>query len=351
MDKLYKQFIRGGIGLNLNRSINEFLEFKKIESDFYESSAVIYAGKLNVFREFLELEGINEGTCESILWGITHNKILDGLQYYITSRNIKFASTANGFITAIKEYFSYLLVEQNINNNIFTSVKETKILANLVNELIKEMKLKETDQKQPISENTYNKLNEYCNNILFDTTIDKINNFSKVNNEPFSMFVSAIMTKIVMFLGIKPQLVSKFKLANLDLELNKIFINGYWLHLPDNLGVQIQKYINFLNELSIVNNNYLFVNKEGVEFHKEYNTMFKVVHKVIKNCSAESISKYTIIQMIKAGINPSIILSLTNFGMDTYLHCQDLVNTEKKDYETIRYLDSKVRKMNTFDIL
>ena len=98
-------------------SINDFLKYKKIESEFYESSSVIYYGKLNVFGEFLEREGLNDLNCESILRGMTQSKFIDSLVYYIDSRNIGIKSSARGFITAIKEYFSYLLKHQNIRNS------------------------------------------------------------------------------------------------------------------------------------------------------------------------------------------------------------------------------------------
>lgn len=159
------------------------------------------------------------------------------------------------------------------------------------------------------------------------------------------------MIKLVMFLGIKPQLVSEFKISNLDIYTNKIFISGYWVHLPDKLGVQMKKYLSIIEKLSLENGDFLFIKKDGTRYIKEYGQMFKVANKVMKNCSAESIAKFTIIQMIKEGINPSIILSITKFGIDTYLHCQDLVNSEKGALEKSRYLDSKLRKMKIFDIL
>lgn len=60
--------------MNFYNTIENFLIFKKIESEFYESSAAIYEGKLNVFGEFLEHEGINDLNCESVLRGINHEK-------------------------------------------------------------------------------------------------------------------------------------------------------------------------------------------------------------------------------------------------------------------------------------
>jgi hypothetical protein len=60
--------------------------------------------------------------------------------------------------------------------------------------------------------------------------------------------------------------------------------------------------------------------------------------------------KYGIIQMIKRGINQSVIIEFTGNQDDIYRDCQNEVNEEKFEARN-RYLDSKLRGIDSFDIL
>lgn len=107
-------------------------------------------------------------------------KIVESLKYYVNTRNIRFKSTANGFITVIKEYFTYLYKERKINNHIFTTIEGIEVLNNLVKKTVNELKLKSNNkQKKPISEEIFYKINEECNKIIDEITLEQINSFDK----------------------------------------------------------------------------------------------------------------------------------------------------------------------------
>ncbi|WP_155274904.1 hypothetical protein [Clostridium novyi] len=49
-----------------------------------------------------------------------------------------------------------------------------------------------------------------------------------------------------------------------------------------------------------------------------------------------------------------MVKELTVFGDDTFIHCQEIVNEEKNKEDIVaknRYIDSKIRSLEIFDIL
>ena len=54
--------------------------------------------------------------------------------------------------------------------------------------------------------------------------------------------------------------------------------------------------------------------------------------------------------MIRRGINQSVIIDFTGNQEDIYRNCQNEVNEEKLESRN-RYLDSKLRGIESFDIL
>jgi hypothetical protein len=62
------------------------------------------------------------------------------------------------------------------------------------------------------------------------------------------------------------------------------------------------------------------------------------------------LSKNVIIRMIYEGINQSLIQEFTGYKSDVYKYCQSKVNFDKAIYRN-RYLDSKLRSIESFDIL
>lgn len=346
--------------MELKKTIENFL-IERREGNFYDSSIVTYKRKLEVFFEFLYLKcGISDDNFQELLRGIGEEKIINSIEYYVYEYDIKFKVTVENFFTVIKGYFDFISSKYNIKNDNFDSTQKYSNLKLLVDRKIGELGLNTSRQKPPITKVVFNTLNKYCNE-----KIDVLSKYELINcqlqdennyNKPLVEFISAIATKLVMLTGIKNQVIGKIAIKDLCLSLNKIRINSYWIHLPDRLGMQFRKYMDVRSEIAKDKSEEaaLFINKQGYPINNEYRIMFEVLVSVVGDRKAECVSKYTIMNMIRKGINSTIIQEFTSFGSDTFLHCQELVNEEKSKEDLrskSRYIDSKIRSLESFDEL
>lgn len=331
------------------------------EGYFYDSSVITYRRKLDVFFEFLTNRcGVSDNNYVEVLRGISSDKIIKSIKYYVNEYNIKFKITVDNYFTAIKCYFDFISKELKISNNNFDSTLNYENLKKDVNGLINSLDLNETDLKYPIADKTFRELVCYCDAKMNEFSVSDI--VANQEREPdkynslLVRFTSAIMTKIVMLTGIKNKVISTISIKDYDKELNKLKINNFWIHIPDNLGMQMKKYIYIRDRLTKNNPNEkrLFVDKRGEGHTNKYSDMFIVISDVIGNKVVESVAKYTIVELIKRDTSINVIRELTSFGETTIKHCMELVNDgkKKKDFNSQnRYLDSKIRSLEIFDLL
>lgn len=338
--------------MELSETVTSFLKDRK-DDRFYDSSVVTYKRKLEVFSEFLKQYFSFEGEeCEIYLIKINNDTIIESISYYVNEYNIKFKTTVDHYFTVIKCYFEYIYNDLNIKNENLNSKQNSNALNNLVDKKIIELKLNPSKQKSPITEVCFKNLNDHCNSIINSISLDEV----KTSNNILKIFISAIIVKIVMLTGIKNKVIESIKCKDYDSELNRIRINSYWIHLPNELGKQLKKYIEFRNAIliSVSLENPLFINHNGtIDTDSNYNR-FIALEKIMKNRAAESVAKLTIMNLIQIGISSSIIQKLTTFGECTYSHCQELLDEDKGVSNFIcenRILDSKIRSMDNFDML
>lgn len=331
------------------------------EENFYDSSRVTYSRKINVFYEYLsEKCGVTDINYKEILSAIGEDKLLDSIEFYVTENNIKFKITVENYFTVIKSYFDFISKKYGLNNKYFDSTTKYSNLKDKVDKKIKSLKLEESKQKSPITKNACYKIIECCNKKIKDFNIENIDikEMKKENSryKDFNLFVSSFITKIIILTGIKNNVINSIKLKDYKPELNIITINGFDIHLPNKLGVQIKKYISVRDQISSNKDvdDPFFINKQGCGIGTNYNFAFAILKDLLNSNSAESVAKYTIIQFINKGININLVKELTGFGDDTFMHCQEIVNEEKNKEDIVaknRYIDSKIRSLEVFDIL
>ncbi|URZ17196.1 hypothetical protein [Clostridium felsineum] len=331
------------------------------EGDFYDSSRITYSRKINVFYEYLsEKCGVTDSNYEEILSAIGENKLLDSIEFYVNENNIKFKITVENYFTVIKSYFDFISKKYGLNNKNFDSTTKYSNIKDKVDKKIKSLKLEESKQKPPITKSACHNIIEYCDKKIKDFDIKNIN-INKIKKEKsrqkdFNLFVSSFITKIIILTGIKNNVINSIKLKDYKPELNILTINGFDIHLPNELGVQIKKYILVRDQISTNKDvdGPFFINRQGHEIGTNYNFAFTILKDLLNSNSAESVAKYTIIQFINKGININLVKELTGFGDDTFMHCQEIVNEEKNKEDIVaknRYIDSKIRSIEIFDIL
>ena len=344
--------------MTFNDTKEQFLNNFIDDGDFYDSSLTTYKRKIEVFFEFLNLDyGVNDKNFKEVLRGIDKIAINNSIVFYVKNYSISFKSTIDTYVSVIKSYFDFLNKNLNIKNDNFDSAISYSEIKKSVDNKIIELGLITTEQKYPISEIAFKKILNKCDEILNNYTLEYMLDKKKNrNNNPIQLFTSAIITKLILLTGIKNQVIDTIKLSDYDSELNIVTINNFSIHLPNGLGKQMKVYLQ-LRDCIVINKDKefpLFIKKEGTSIGTAYGYAFKILNDTLGSLSAECVAKYTIMQMIKKGMNIYLIKLLTKFGIESCLQCQELVNDEKINEDItsqIRYIDSKIRSMEIYDLL
>lgn len=58
-----------------------------------------------------------------------------------------------------------------------------------------------------------------------------------------------MVSKIVLLFGTKNGNLNELKISDYDCKLNKLKINGFWVHLPDKFAIQMRDYVKFREQI------------------------------------------------------------------------------------------------------
>lgn len=323
--------------------ILRFLDEKE-DGKFQDTTKVTYHRKLKIFYEAIKLnEEVSESKTIDILESMNENVLLKAIEHYIQTCNIRFEVTVDCYFAVIKSFYEYLYKNDIIKANFFDSDKIVGKLKNEIEKKYKEYELLKKKEKSPITEEVFQKLCDSCN--------EKISSYVANNgiyNPALSYFISAIIIKLIMLTGVKNKIISEIKYKDFDRELNKIKINGFWIYMPDDLARQMKNYIDIRNKIVSSHNEEfsLFIDTKGNNIGSKYWLMFKILKDLTGETIGESISKYTIMKMIAADIEPLVILKFTGISISTYIYCCEM-NNEESEFGTINgALDSKMRTLD-----
>ncbi|PKM47516.1 MAG: hypothetical protein CVV03_03060 [Firmicutes bacterium HGW-Firmicutes-8] len=327
------------------QSVSSFLNAKPIQG--YESN-------LKVFREFLKNRGISDNTLKVYLQGMRTKAFIESLNFYIDNRGVSSIDTAQRYVSALKEYFLFLIDEGLIINNellneIGLPIYSEKSFRNQLNTSISEDKrLEKGDFVKGFSENVAIDLIASCDETL---KIDIKQAVSKKNL--YNSFLSALIIKLLLFTGLAYRQVTKISLAAYSERYNVLSINGFRIHMPIIMSDQIRRYIS-IRETVLYNikqqSELFFVEFDGKNLAYMTSRTAKFLAGLSGRKDLNGLIKYAITSMIRKGVNESIIKKFTGVGDTIYNSCQDIVNDEMDENST-RYLDSKLRSLKIWDLL
>ncbi|WP_136479622.1 tyrosine-type recombinase/integrase [Acetivibrio thermocellus] len=291
-------------------------------------------------------------------YDITRQDLIDGAKYYVMeNRNVTSQKGVNNFLISISKFVEFLS-NKGIENIALTRLLPFKNLAQLIiDELESEGKyLDPPEEDPPINDDEFIFIVEYLN---------------AMELKSFITAEYCVMVKILLFLGLKYSRLTSLKLTDFDADNNTLKVmydekndRHYTVHLPNKLSKQLKHYINLRNEKRF-NSQLLFVNRKGNVPDNGFLNYFlnKIRKSYIENrlldeeylndknhFTPTGLIKYAIIQMIRRGINQSVIIDFTGNQEDIYRNCQNEVNEEKLESRN-RYLDSKLRGIDSFDVL
>lgn len=323
-----------------------------VENDKSGGTHVTYKRKIYVFQEYviLKLEA-KEVNYQNILKGMTEKQLVDSLEYYVTTYDVKYVATVETYITVIGVFFDYIADVYGWRNPLFDTKSRNLELKMSYERRIEELKLNNKEQVEPLTEEEAKILLNICNK-----KIDNFNTEAKIvnlKNADYSAYISSLVSKLVLLYGTKNGSINDLTIFHYNEELNKLNINGFWIHLPDKLAKQIKTYVKFRNKILLYEDDkILFIDIRKDKRKLDNNKMFYILKDVTGNVKATSIAKYAMIQMIKLGVPSHVIKEFTGYKDDVYQHCQEKFDEEDgilMSKEKSKLLDSALRKNILYD--
>ncbi len=343
-----------GDSFKLERSIEEFLVEKPIDG---------YDYMLRYFCEFLEYKNITAATTKTFFQGIRSQDLIEAIDHYIETRNVTSIGATNKYSSCLKEYLNYIIHKEYISNNDlmaefgYRSFNEKSYRYKVNKYIKKNSKINKTQGFEMFDEDTINIVIQECNSWLMD---EKILSRASTSSKYFNRLRSAVIIKLIIYTGVWYRVVPTILLADLDIPHGQIKINGFNIHLPNDLADQMLKFKNIRDQIvkrltdsnkEINGQDFLFIEFSGSTLSVKTAITASALREIIETNQLTGIVKYSITNMIKKGINQSLIMKLTDAGNKVYNWCQEEVNKNMDMIESSRYIDSKLRSMNIFDLL
>ena len=332
--------------------LDQLKQGRKNAHNFFDNSIETYKRKLEVFAEYIfENKIISYENHLDFIRNLKNYHILDSIKFYKNKYNIRHRATIDCYITVLKNFYEFLEKEHSIINPIFDSKKEGRELDEEINKLVDELGLEKSKQKEIIEKDNYililNKCNEYIDKYDVKDIIAKSRNYTK--------FTSGIITKLVMFTGIKNKVLANIKIKDVTTNSRLIKINDFSILLPVSLNENLKKYINVRTELLNGKNKQesLFIQYNGGKIGTNNTLMYEVLKILFNRRLGESVAKFAIMEMIRKDISISLITQMTGFSDGTYYHCEDAVKeNDKKNINILnKELNDKLRKTIGYGIM
>lgn len=167
------------------------------------------------------------------------------------------------------------------------------------------------------------KLIEWC-----DKQIERdFSNLDILDETRYKRINACICMKLMILTGITYREARKLEIDNLNVMESTVNINSYIIRLPKKLSCQFNKYYKIREKYNLIKNRYLFNTFNGDQWGDKTSAsgIPSFLKTAILKTTILSISKYGIIQLIKCGINDSVIMNLTGASREIMNDCIYLV--------------------------
>lgn len=335
--------------MKLKIYIEEFLEIQRIDGFLNDASIRNYRSKLEIFYEFIyTYEKANNSMLDVYLNGLEIDKIFESIDYYISTRGIKAEYSVRLYTSVLTEFLKFLFSKKNVitNDNLINSLQTSRKMQNnsflakiddYINKLLKDKILTFSVENEPISDEEYIKLVDYCDEKLTIHSKSELIDYKNYNGQ-YSIYLSSLMLKFILAFGFKVGVLYKLKVNCINLENNTFNYNGYTVYLPNKLSLQVREYLKIrnyvLHQNDLASHN-LFVNYDSsaITANGEIN---KCIKKIAKEASTTMVSRYIVMKMFEENIPRLIIEEFTGNGNTILDYCQcrvyELTNLKKDNY-------------------
>lgn len=321
------------------------MDYLKIAKEFSEKYPD-YKNDVWNFTEFLEKQwknSLSDANVRFLLQGLNVEFLLDSLIYNVEERKIyKRKNAAKKYATVIGLFFNYIRKNTNIDNpTLFESIsynglRENAYMKRMMAYINECDKLQGTIELEGVGRSEAEKVLRWSDEQLKDdkrwySDIET----KEIDETAFRKAMAALGMKMMLIYGFTYRELRKIKRNQYDSIRNTIIINGFEIRLPINLGIQMKRMKDFLNMNEIRNEKgFLFTNAQGEEWGEitSASGISDMLGSLIESTSVTSIVKYGISQLLKAGLNDSIIKQITG-ASDTLI--RGCIVHEDEDIERI----------------
>ena len=321
------------MGKEVIEAINRFVRDK----NGYEANVSNFIKYIQEEKELL--------LTDTVLGGIDTDDIIASIDFCIKNCGFSTKSIARKYSVAIAQLFTILIVNEDIKNKDFyeelrASSIEDKSYYSRINEYINSHS--ELAKSETIDTVTNDEVD-----LLIDLTSLEIENTDVHNTAKGFERLSALLgIKVMLLTGIKYNVLRKIKREDINISSAFLIINGLKIRLPIVLCSQL----NYLLSLNIKNKpKYLFVNFNGTQWGEKTqdSKITYVVFKYFGKSDTTGLTKYGISNLIKAGVNDSIIKKLTSANDTIIKDClENSVESEPLFWE--KYINSKLSNVDIY---
>lgn len=311
-----------------------------------------YEKDIRIFIEYIE--SIKMPVAKEVLQGMRTKNILDSIDFYIKERGINSVSPVKRYVSAIAEFFKFIIGNGDIDNKEFYNeillpTIVPKSYWGRVNEKIaKDSRLREKDIFDILERSEVTSLIENCNTTMaaYCDNADIKKNYNKV--------LAALSIKLIALTGIVYRDIRTIKMSSEIIDYNTLNINGFRFYLPITFSKQLKDYLKLRKDILTryeIDQEYLFITFKGEQLPVQTHLISSFLGTCTGRKDLNGLIKYAIKEMILAGVNDSVIGKFTGAGPDLISQCINEVDVPSGSLNWNRYLDSKLRSIDTFDLL
>ena len=314
---------------------------------------ITYGKKLEIFYNYLnEEKNITDENYTKVINQLYIEDIIESIEYYKANRAIKYRSTVENYLSVLHVFFAYMLEKYGIRNEYFEEKSKEKELRSRCEEYT----LRNFEEKEPseeIDDIKASMLISQCDAAISvgeNTDIQTL----RIENGVFTLYVSAIITKLVLLVALKNQRIVDKKLSDYDDELNEILIGKYRVNLPSRLAKQMRKYKELRAKILVgkEDRKLLFISVRGGKL--SYASAFSILEDVQGDKKSTSVAKYSIIKMLRNGMPLSFVKQITGYQDDVCDYCLERVDEESEEFlpnKKNRQINVFLRGIDTYDML
>jgi len=249
---------------------------------------------------------------------------------------------AEDYRRTIIEFCEAVCKEYEVENAFLESASEQKDFYEITKDWFEHLKQSESRECMPSEE--IEKLDEaihlFFNTENLEDQIRKSIENKKAQNNYYRQLVSAISVKLVQKYALANAMIPNLRITDLYIEERILVVNGFKLHLSDELIRYLELYLKS-REWVVKNTNSktdkLFITKDGAPYlnkngYSQNDKLFSLMQDTLGHKEATGLQYRTIIELVSRGANINLLSQLTGVNKKTIA---DICVEDKATLESI----------------